>query len=154
MKIILIILITTFLHASELRVKAKSFESDQSKGISTFAGDVNIIKGSDELNASNVTIYTDENNKPIKFIANGDVSFIIKTQTGEKYRGVSQKAIYLPPTKEYFFYTDVHIIQVGEKNEIIGDEVIIKTIEGKAEAKGKDNKPVIMIFDIKEENND
>ncbi|MCF6330564.1 MAG: lipopolysaccharide transport periplasmic protein LptA [Sulfurimonas sp.] len=154
MKIILIILITTSIYANELRVKAKSFESDQSKGISTFIGDVSIVKGSDELNASKVTIYTDVNNKPTKFIAKGNVSFIIETQTGEKYRGISQKAIYKPLTKEYYFYTDVHIIQIGEKNEIIGDEVIIKTIEGKAKAKGKTNKPVIMIFDLKEEKND
>ena len=52
--------------------------------------------------------------------------------------------------KEYLFYGDVHIRQLGEKNEIIGDEVVIKTIEGKAEAKSNTNKPVIMIFDIKD----
>ncbi len=151
MKIIFIILITTLLYANELQIKAKSFESDQSKGISTFLGDVNILKGGDELNASKVIIYTDEDNKPIKFVAEGNVSFIIETQKGEKYSGVSQKAIYKPLSKEYYFYDNVHITQLGEKNKIIGDEVIIKTIEGKAKAKSKTDKPVIMIFDLKED---
>ena len=151
MKIILIILITTLIYANELRIKAKSFESDQSKGIATFTSDVSITKGHDELNASKVTIYTDADNKPTKFIAKGDVSFKIETQTGEKYSGVSQKVIYIPLTKEYFFYDNVHIVQIGEKNEIIGDEVVIKTTEGKAKAKSNTNKPVIMIFDLKEE---
>lgn len=140
--------------ANELKIKAKSFESDQTKGISVFTGDVNIIKGHDELNASTVTIYTDADNKPTKFVAKGNVSFIIQTQTGESYRGVAQKTIYKPLTKEYYFYDDVHILQIDEKNEIIGDEVVIKTIEGKAQAKSKTNKPVIMIFDLKEEKND
>ncbi len=151
MKIIIMILITTLIYANELRIKAKSFESDQSKGISIFTGNVNIIKGNDELNASKVTIYTNGDNKPTKFIAKGNVSFVIETQTGEKYRGISQKAIYKPLTKEYLFYDDVHIIQIGKKNEIIGDEVVIKTTEGKAKAKSKTDKPVIMIFDLKEE---
>jgi len=151
MKIILIILISTLIYANELQIKAKSFESDQSKGIATFSGDVNIIKDRDELNASKVTIYTDTNNKPTKFIAKGDVSFKIETLTGETYKGVSQKAIYIPLTKEYYFYDKVHIIQIGENNEIIGDEVVIKTTEGKAKAKSKTNKPVIMIFNLKEE---
>ena len=103
MRIILIILIGQLIFANELRIKAKSFESDQKTGISVFSGDVNIIKGFDELNASKVTVYADENNKPIKFTANGNVSFKLKTQTGENYSGVSQKAIYKPLTKEYFF---------------------------------------------------
>jgi len=151
MKIIFIIFIATLVVANELKIKAKSFESDQKTGISMFTGKVNIIKGHDELNASTVTIYTDSDNKPTKFIAKGNVSFKLETETGEKYRGVSQEAIYIPHTKEYFFYKDVHIVQIGEKNEIIGDEVIFKTIEGKAKAKSKTDKPVIMIFDLKEE---
>ena len=53
--------------------------------------------------------------------------------------------------RNIFFYKDVHIVQIGEKNEIIGDEVVIKTTEGKAKAKSKTNKPVIMVFDLKEE---
>ena len=150
MKIILLILMTIALNAQELKIKAKSFDSDQKKGISTFKGNVNIIKESDEVNASSVIVYTDQEQQPTKFIAEGNVSFSITTLDGAKYKGKAQKTIYLPKTKEYFFYEDVHLRQLGEKKEIIGDEVVLKTIDGKAYAKSKSNKPVIMIFDIPE----
>lgn len=151
MKIIILILISIVLSANELKIKAKKFNADQKKGISTFSGNVNIIKGSDELNASIVTVYTDKDQQPVKYIAQGNVSFFITTQNGELYTGKAQKTIYMPKSKEYFFYDNVHLRQVGENKEIIGDEVVLKSIDGKAYAKSKSNKPVIMIFDIKED---
>ena len=151
MRFFLILLASISLWANELKIKANSFESDQKKGFSVFSGDVNVIRLNDEINASKITVYTDAQNNPTKFIAQGDVSFFISTQEGAKYRGTSQKVIYLPVKKEYYFYEEVHIKQIVEKNEIIGDEVVIKTIEGQAKAKSNTNKPVIMIFDVKEE---
>ena len=151
MKLILLILITMVLTAQELKIKAKSFSSDQKKGIARFKGDVNIIRENDELNASSVVVYTDKDQQPTKFIAEGDVSFFITTQSGAQYKGKAQKTIYLPKTKEYFFYKDVNLMQLGDKKEIIGDEIVLKSIDGKAHAISKSNKPVIMIFDLKEE---
>lgn len=148
--IILTILSTLALFAEELQVKAKLFNSDQKTGISVFEGNVNIIKGSDELNASKVTIYTDAEQQPTKFIADGNASFSIKTEDGSLYRGKAQKVVYLPVEKEYHFFEDVYLKQVNEKKEIIGSEVILKTIEGKAYAKGEDEAPVIMIFNMPE----
>ena len=148
--IILTILATLSLFAEELQVKAKLFNSDQKTGISVFEGNVNIIKGSDELNASKVTIYTDAQQQPTKFIADGNASFRIKTEDGSLYRGKAQKVVYLPVEKEYHFFEDVYLKQVNEKKEIIGSEVILKTIEGKAYAKGEDEAPVIMIFNMPE----
>lgn len=40
-----------------------------------------------------------------------------------------------------------------KKKEIIGEEVILKSIEGKAYAKSAKNEPVIMIFELPEEKN-
>jgi lipopolysaccharide export system protein LptA len=154
-KIILITILTTLsLMAQELKIKAKVFNSDQKKGISVFEGDVNIIKGSDELNASKVTIYTDKENNPTKFVAEGDASFVVLTEEGSRYRGKAQKVIYYPNKKEYHFFTDVWLKQLDEKKEIIGSEVILKSIEGKAYAKGADKAPVIMIFDMPEKKED
>ena len=150
-KIILLAIIAALsLSAEDLKVKAKIFNSDQKKGISIFEGDVNIIKGADELNASKVTIYTDKEQNPTKFVAEGNASFHIVTQEGAAYRGKAQKVIYLPTKKEYHFFTDVYLQQLNEKKEIIGEEVILKSIEGKAYAKGDKEKPVIMIFDLPE----
>jgi len=140
---------TTF--AQELQIKAKLFNADQKTGISVFEGDVNIIRGNDELNASKVTIYTDSNQKPTKFVAEGKASFKIETLKGSIYKGKADRVIYIPNKKEYHFFKNVHLKQIDEKKEIIGEEVFLKTIEGKAYAKGAEKEPVIMIFDIPEE---
>ena len=138
-------------NAQELKVKANSFTSDQNTGISVFTGDVNIIRGSDELKASKVTISVDKAKKPTKFVAVGNVSFSIMTKEGAIYKGVSGKAIYFPNKKEYYFYENVHLQQLNDKKEILGDEVVLKTTDGKAYAKGLKKEPVIMIFNIDEE---
>lgn len=148
---ILTVFLTLSLFSEELKIKANLFNADQKKGISVFEGDVNIIKGSDELNASKVTIYTDSEQKPTKFVAEGNASFHIKTVEGSIYKGKAQKVIYMPNEKEYYFYKDVHLRQVNEKKEIIGEEVVLKTIDGKAYAKGAKKEPVIMIFNMPEE---
>ena len=149
--IVLTIMLSVALFSQELRIKANSFSTDEKKGISTFEGAVSIIKVHDELNASKVVIYTDSEHKPTKFVANGGVSFKIRTKDGSKYGGNAEEVIYLPTAKEYHFYRNVHLSQLDEKKEIIGDEVVLKVVEGKAYAKGQKSEPVIMIFNIDEE---
>ena len=149
--ILLTLFLTTLLISEELKIKSNSFKADENTGISVFTGDVSIVKQHDELNASEVTIYVDKENQPTKFVAIGNVSFIIETKQGSIYRGKAGKVIYLPNEKEYRFFKDVHLTQVDEKKEIIGDEVVLKTTEGKAYAKGVKSEPVIMIFNIPDE---
>jgi len=146
--IVLAFFLISSLMSEDLKVKANKFSSDEKAGITIFTGDVNIIKGSDELNSSVVTIYTDNKHQPTKFVADGDASFSIQTKEGSVYKGKAQKVIYYPLTKEYHFFKDVYLRQIDEKKEIIGDEVILKSIEGKAYAKGANKEPVIMIFTI------
>lgn len=147
-----LLLSTASLFCAELKIKANLFNADQKKGISIFKGDVNVLRGNDELNASKVTVYTNSEQKPTKFVVEGDASFYIKTLEGAVYKGKAQKVIYLPLEKEYHFFKDVHLKQINEKKEIIGEEVFLNTIEGKAYAKGADKEPVIMIFDMPEDN--
>ncbi len=152
--IIVTIFLLQILYAEELQVKANLFNTDEKKGISVFDGNVNVIKGADELNASNVTIYTNKEHQPTKFIAVGDVSFNIQTLDGSVYRGEAGKVIYLPLKKEYRFFKNVHLQQLNEKKEIIGEEVVLKTVEGKAYAKGAKSEPVIMIFEMPKKEED
>jgi len=148
-------LLTFFLlitaEAEQLKIVAKSFEGDEQRGITVFKGNVQITKGSDELNASTVTVYTNSKRKPTKYIAKGKVSFYIKTENKAEYKGKAGKAIFIPSQKEYHFYKNVHIEQINEKKEINGEEVVISTVEGKARAKGGNTKPVIMTFEIEDE---
>ena len=149
--IFFIIFLQTSLFSDELQIKAQSFFADEKAGLSIFEGDVKVKKGTDELNASKVTVYVDETKSPTKFVAEGDVSFRVMTKDHAYYEGVAQKAIYLPNQKEYNFYKNVHLKQDGDKKEIQGDEVILKLLENKAYAKGAEKDPVIMIFEFKED---
>lgn len=151
-KLLSILLTVTTLASSELQIKANSFKGDENTGVAVFSGDVKIKKLNDKLNASKVTVYTNKKNEPTKFIAVGNVSFTIETKTKALYKGVAGKAIYTPATKEYHFFKNVHLQQVDEQKEILGDEVLLKTIEGKAYAKGVASEPVIMIFNIADKN--
>ena len=152
MKFILFtLLVLSLLQAKELKVKANSFTTDEKTGITVFTGDVNIIKGSDELNASVVTIYTDVNRKPIQYMAERNVSFHILTDDNASYEGKAQKVIYYPEQKEYHFFTNVHLKQLNDKKEISGEEIVLKVVQGEAFAKGAPKEPVIMIFNLQEE---
>ncbi len=148
--IILTIFLASSLMSLELKIKANEFSADEKTGISIFEGDVSIIKGIDELNASKVTVYTDAKHQPTKYVAEGNVSFNISTKKGFLYGGEAGKVVYMPTLKEYHFFKNVHLMQIDEKKEIIGEEVVLKTIEGRAYAKGAKKEPVIMIFNMPE----
>ena len=148
---IIMLFFISVLNSQELKIKANEFDADEKKGISIFNGSVNIIKDHDELNASRVTVYTNKEHNPTKYIAIGNVSFNIKTKDGSIYKGKAGRVIFKPVEKEYHFFKNVHLQQLDQKKEIIGEEVVLKTIEGKAYAKGVDKEPVIMIFKMKDE---
>ena len=134
----------------ELKVISDNFKGDQQKGVSVFTGNVKMTKGSDELNASKVTIYTDANRKPTKYIAEGDVSFYIVTEMQERYKGKSQTAIYLPNESEYHFYKRADLIRIDDYRRVKGDKVIVNTVSGQASAESANDEPVIMTFTLQE----
>jgi lipopolysaccharide export system protein LptA len=136
----------------ELKVVSNFFDGDDKKGIAIFTGDVKMKKGSDELNATKVTIYTDKKHDPIKMVAEGDVSLFVKSENKSVYDGKAQKVVYMPKEKEYQFYTNVHLRQLDERKQIDGDKVILNTITGRAVAQGAQKAPVVMIFHIKDKN--
>ena len=149
---VLFLLSSAVLLGNELKVVSNSFDGDEKKGIAIFTGNVKMTKGSDELNATKVTIYTDSKHNPIKMIAEGDVAMFVKTEDNSTYTGKAQKVIYLPKTKEYQFYTNVHLRQLNEHKQIDGDKVILNTTTGKAQAEGAKKEPVIMIFHLQDQN--
>lgn len=152
-KLIFIALLCVFgLYGQELKVLSANYKGDQSTGTSVFTGNVIVTKGFDELNASKVTIYTDSNRKPVKMVAEGDVSFYIVTELNEKYRGKSQRAIYLPNEKEYQFYTKVDLIRLDDFRRVKGDKVVVNTIYGHASADSANNEPVMMVFTLQDTN--
>ncbi len=153
MKYFLILIIAALaLWSEQLKVVSENFQGDQQKGVSVFTGNVKVNKGHDELNASKVTIYTDKDRKPVKYVAEGDVSFYLVTEDKQYYRGKSQRAIYLPNESEYQFYTNVDLIRIDDFRRVKGDKVVVNTIHGAASAKSGNNEPVVMIFTMEDKN--
>ncbi len=143
-------LFSTLLFGEELKVISDTFKADQRQGVSVFNGNVKVTKGHDELNASKVTIYTDKENKPTKYLAEGEVSFYIVTEMGEKYKGKSQSAVYLPNESEYQFSKKVDLIRLDDYRRVKGDRVVVNTTQGHASAESANNEPVVMTFTIQD----
>lgn len=152
LRILLILapLFSTLLFSEELKVISDSFKGDQRQGFSVFNGNVKVTKGKDELNATKVTIYTDKDNKPNKYFAEGDVSFYIVTELGEKYKGKAQSAIYLPNESEYQFFKKVDLIRIDDFRRVKGDKVVVNTAQGHAMAESTNDEPVVMTFTIQD----
>ncbi len=150
--ILLGLFLTSMSWAEELKVLSDNFKGDQPKGVSIFTGNVKVTKGLDELNASKVTIYTDAARKPTKYLAEGSVSFYIVTEAGEKYRGKSQRAIYLPNESEYQFYEKVDLLRLDDFRRVKGDKVVVNTVQGHASADSAGGDPVVMIFTLEDKN--
>ena len=146
----LIPLLFTLTWGEELKVISDNFRGDQLKGISVFTGNVKVTKGLDELNATKVTIYTDKDKNPVKYLAVGDVSFYIVTELKERYKGKSQTAIYLPDKSEYHFYKKVDLIRLDDFRRVKGDKVVVNTISGQAAAASTEDEPVIMTFTVQD----
>jgi lipopolysaccharide export system protein LptA len=132
----------------QLKIVADAFSANEKEGRSVFSGHVRIKMGSDELNASRVEVFFDEKRAPTEYIAEGDASFFLKTDTGSLYRGKAQKVVFLPQKEEYRFFGNVHLLQLNEHKQIDGEEVVVNIQEGTAKAKGANKQPVIMIFNL------
>jgi lipopolysaccharide export system protein LptA len=148
--LVLLLSLKLLLFSTELKVIADAFNADEAKGISEFSGHVKITKGSDELNASKVTIYIDKERHPIKYEAEGQLSFFIMTDSNATYRGHAQKGVFIPDEESYSFYGNVRLYQLDQKKTIIGDKVIVNMKKGTAAAEGGHKKPVIMTFELEE----
>jgi lipopolysaccharide export system protein LptA len=144
-------LLSALYAAEQLKIVADAFSANEKTGRSVFEGHVSIKKGSDELNASRVEVFTAPDRTPTKYIAEGSASFFLKTEDNSTYQGRAQKVIFLPLKQEYRFYGNVHLMQINEHKQIDGEEVVVNIQEGTAAAKGAKKQPVIMIFDLPEE---
>lgn len=140
------------LFAEQLQIVADSFERNQQKKFSSFTGHVNIKKGLDELKASQVFVYVNDENQPIKYEASGDVSFSVTTENNVTYMGKSQLLIFSPLKKEYQFYKKVYIQEKNTARTLSGEKIILNMTSGNAKIAGKAKVPVRVTFEIGDKN--
>ena len=150
--LLLLLAISTLFASSQVEITADHFEASDQKKITKFIGNVHMIKGVDELNASKVYVYFDNKKKPVKYEAVGSVRFIITMNDGKRYRGQSGRLVYTPKTEIYELYDSVKLIDTNLDRTLIGEKVFVDKQSGKAKVEGSKEKPVKFIFKIEENN--
>ncbi|RXK14131.1 organic solvent tolerance protein OstA [Halarcobacter mediterraneus] len=161
MKLLLkVALISTFLFANanteKLIIDAKNFETDDSKGVSIFTGNVKLKMAKDKLNSDKLEVFMKpksqgKNVEPLKYIATGNVSFTIFSN-GKHYEGKGSKVIYDPKKLEYTVIGKGYLNEVTESRELYGEKIFINQQTGSAKVSGTDNKPVRFILNIESSN--
>ena len=150
--LLLFLVICRLFATSQVEIIADHFEANEKKMVTKFIGNVHMIKGVDELNASKVYVYFDDKKKPIKYEAIGSVRFIITINDGKRYRGQSERLIYTPKTEIYELYDNVKLFDTNLDRTLIGEKVFVDKLSGKAKVEGSKKKPVKFIFKIEEDN--
>ncbi|MEA1917127.1 MAG: lipopolysaccharide transport periplasmic protein LptA [Campylobacterota bacterium] len=150
-KLLLLALTSTLLIGGDLKILSDEYSGNNKKGISTFIGNVRVTLNRDRLSADKIVVLSDKENKPTSLTATGNVSFFVQTDDGSQYEGSASKAVFYPNKKQYNFFKDVKLLQLDNKKEIVGDEISVDLINSTASAKSKTDKPVMMIFDVKDE---
>ncbi len=136
------------LHAAQVEIIADQFEVDQQKHVSLFQGNVSILKEQDILKAKKVTVHTDASNRPLSYVAEGNVTFSITAQGSDTYNGSAQKMIFDPNANTYTLYTNVKVTQKADGHTITGDAVFIDVASGTTKVLGRPKEPIRIIFDL------
>lgn len=139
-------------NTERLIIDAKNFETDDSKGVSIFTGDVKLKMVKDKLNANKLEVFMKpksqgKNLEPLKYIATGNVSFTIFSN-GKHYKGKGNKVIYDPKKLEYIVLGKGFLNEVTEDRKLYGEKIYINQETGNAKVSGTDNKPVRFILNI------
>jgi lipopolysaccharide export system protein LptA len=164
MKILMsLVLGTMFLFANNIEDKliidSNNFESDDSKGIAIFTGDVKMVRVKDTLNADKVVVYLSNVNgkskkrEATKYIATGKVEFEVFTPL-KHYEGKGDQVIYQPQTQQYEIIGNGYLKDITEDKTLIGDVIFIDQITGNANVKGSKEKPVRFILNIQSNKNE
>ena len=136
--------------SNRVEITADRFEASDKNKVTKFIGNVHMIKGIDELNASKVFVYFDAKKKPVKYEAIGSVKFIITMNDGKRYKGQSERLIYIPKTEIYELYENVKLFDIEAVRTLIGEKIFVDKRSGKARVEGSKEKPVKFIFTIEE----
>lgn len=152
--LITLLLVSVLALAAEekLIIDANNFETDDSRGLTTFTGNVKLRKLQDKLNSYKLEIYMKPNSKgksqePIKYVATGNADFEIHTN-GKVYKGKGKKVIYSPKTQEYTILGDGYVEELTEGRKLYGERIFINQLTGNARVSGNQDKPVRFIINL------
>ena len=145
----LIVLYSSHLLADTVDIKAEHFYANDINHEAYFEGNAKIKQGSNEFNASKITVFFNNKKKAEKYIAKGDVTFNL-TENGIHYVGQTNIVTYSPKSSEYFFQGDVILKDLTNNRVIKAESITLDLKTGLADIKGKSEKPIHFIFEIED----
>ncbi|MEA1915567.1 MAG: LptA/OstA family protein [Campylobacterota bacterium] len=155
--VFLLMLMVSGLNAqNQLIIDAVEFENDDTKGITTFKGNVNIKRIKDVIKCNKMVLYTKPNtsgkskNKQIeKMVATGNVRFTLYMKE-KVYTGHGNKVIYEPQKLKYKIIGNGYLEELKDNTKIYGDTIYLDQKTGYAHIEGNEKKPVRFIMNIDE----
>lgn len=127
-------------------IVANTFTSIGNK--TTITGNVKIKKGSDNLSADKVVVYTDNARKPLRYEAISNVRFTIITSDKRELKGQSNKLVYEVKKNEYRLYDNAFVQETGKPNVLKGDEIVLSGNGDYANVVGKNKGPARVTFSL------
>ena len=146
---IIIAMMLCVLNAEDLKITSKYFHYDTTKKESVFKGDVKVKKGKDKIDADEIVVFFNKNKKPQKFVAKGDVKFIIVLDKNSTYKGKSKKLIYQLHNGNIILFGNAEIVKLDTNESIKGNKIILNRFTKNAEVIGG-KKPVEIILKVNE----
>ena len=143
------LLFVSQLLADFVDIKAEHFYANDINHKAFFEGNAKIKQGSNEINASKVTVFFNDQKKALKYEAHGKVKFDLIEQ-GIHYQGISNKITYAPTSSKYLFLGDVTLIDLTNNRTIKAERVSLDLKTGLADIKGNAKKPVHFRFEIED----
>ncbi len=140
------------LFSSQVEIKSQSVVADDSKGVTTFAGEVHITRGQDLMRADKVQVFLDKNRDIEKFEADGNTSFSLNLENNQSFRGKADSFIYYPIRQEFYLTGDAVLEDMSNKRKLIGEKIIFDEKSKTASISGKTKEPVKVIFNISDAN--
>lgn len=145
-KFLLILIFFSVLFADVLHITSKKFFYNAKELKSVFIGDVNMTEGKDNILADKIEIYFNKNKKPIKFIAKGNVKFVLNNKNSF-YKGHCNTLIYNFLTKDILLIGDVFVINPESNESISAQKIKINRKNKTLEVLGG-KKPVNIIIKV------
>ncbi|CAA6814878.1 MAG: OstA family organic solvent tolerance protein [uncultured Sulfurovum sp.] len=147
--ILFILFNTSSLLADIVDIKANHFYANDINDEAYFEGNAKIKQGSNEFNASKITVFFNEKRKAKKYIATGNVKFDL-TEKKIHYVGQTASVTYSPENSKYLFVGDVILKDLTNNRVIKAESISLDLKTGLADIKGKKKKPVHFRFEIED----
>jgi len=138
--------------AQQVEIKSLHWSADEKAGVTVFTGNVIITRNQDKMWADKVVVTADANQEVDRFDAEGNTAFELYLEDNRTFKGHSERFVYEPQKKLFTLTGNAMVEDVTNERKIYGEEIVLNEITKKAEVSGEVQKPVKVIFKLKEDN--